>query len=101
MKLVVRARASAWLAGGMYVWGRPPPARNPAPLGLLHQRGSGVRGQGEFGLNSLCSCGGKVIDAKFWNLTSYAMPKPPRMEVVPRPKGSYAKPTRGPNLFLS
>ena len=42
-----------------------------------------------------------MIEAKFWNLTSYAIPNPPRIEVFPVPVGSNANPIRGPMLFRS
>src|SRR5581483_9506174 len=83
----------------MKVCGRPPPARKPLPV--VHQEGNGLKVQALPGFSSLNSCGGSVIETKFWNFTSYEIPNPPRIAVLPLPVGSYANPILGPKLFLS
>src|SRR5258708_24543182 len=109
MKRVVSRRAAACVAGATYVCGNPAPARKlwpgvapirPFSLAERHV-GVGVSVQADGSFSSLCNCGGNVIEAKFWNFQPYDTPKPARTAVLPSPRGSHARPTRGPKLFLS
>src|ERR1700735_1144093 len=65
---LVRFRAAAGSAGGIETGGRPPPAKKPVPV--EHHEGIGVKVQADDEFSSLCSCGGKEIESKFWNFTS-------------------------------
>src|ERR1700676_527291 len=105
----VLARAAAVVVGGTLVVSSPPPARNPCPelttLGLeshvAHQAGLPGRPQVMAGFCSVCSSGGNALIAKLLGITSYATPAPPRIDHLPLPVGSNAKPSRGAKLFLS
>ena len=46
------------------------------------------------------SCGGNESKPRLSKSTSYAIPAPPRIEVLPLSPGEYAKPIRGPQLFV-
>src|SRR5690348_6636784 len=47
------------------------------------------------------NCGGYAVDPTLSKITSYAMPNPARMEVLPLLPGEYAMPTRGAKFLLA
>ncbi len=68
MKLLVAARASAWVTGGTLTWSNPPPARNPVPV--AHQAGAPESAQVIDGFCSVCSWGGRELVGKLLGITS-------------------------------
>jgi len=59
------------VVGGVSTPGKPPVARNPDPRGFAeHQPGGFEMVQAVAGFISLATCGGSVMEAKFWNFTS-------------------------------
>src|SRR5579863_9768117 len=69
----------------------PPLARNGA-----------AQGYAPTGAQSIVvdSCGGSESKPRLSKRTSYAIPAPARIEVLPLSPGEYAKPMRGPQLFV-
>src|SRR5579859_7938878 len=99
IRLPVAARAAACVVGGTLTCSNPPPARNPVPL--AHHAGGLGNEQVIAGFCSVCNCGGRLLIAKLFGTTSYAICPPPRMDHLPLPVGSHANPRCGPKLFLS
>src|SRR5580704_12914359 len=99
MKLLVAARAAAWVVGGTFTCRRPPPARKPTPE--PHQAGAPGSEQVMAGFCSVWSSGGRLLMAKLLGMTSYEICPPPRTAHRPRPVGSQANPRCGPKLLVS
>src|SRR5579871_2133896 len=80
-----------------YVTTPPGPAKIP-PLA----RNGDAQGYAPTGAQSIVvdSCGGSESRPRLSNSTSYAMPAPARIDVLPLSPGEYAKPMRGPQLFV-
>src|SRR5258705_2761386 len=106
----VAARASARVTGGTFTCNNPPNCRKPCPaaglvglagLKFVHHWGAAASAQVSPGICSDCNCGGKLLIAKLFGLTSYARPAPPRTAHFPFPRGSQAKPSLGAKLLMS
>src|ERR1700720_480607 len=106
----VAARASACVTGGTFTCSNPPNCRKPWPaVGLVglaaskvaHHCGAPASAQVSPGFCSDCNCGGKLLIAKLFGMTSYARPAPPRTAHFPFPWGSQAKPNLGAKLLVS
>src|SRR5580698_4461672 len=80
-----------------YVTTPPGPAKIP-PLA----RNGDAQGYAPTGAQSIVvdSCGGNESKPRLSKSTSYAIPAPARIEVLPSLPGEYAKPMRGPQLFV-
>src|ERR1700740_3603125 len=98
-RFAVAARAAPGVVGGTFSCSKPPAARKPWPV--AHRAGGEAEPQDTEGLCSVCNCGGRLLMAKLFGTTSYAICPPPRIAHLPVPVGSPAKPRGGPKLFLS
>src|SRR5258708_39593152 len=109
MRLWVAALLSACVFGGALTVKRLTPAKKPWPelttVGLgsevLHHAGLPESAHVIAGFCSVWSCGGRLLIAKLFGVTSYAIPAPPRMAHLPWRVGSYANPGRGAMLLIS